>query len=1341
MSEEIRDLRKNVDQLELKQLTLHDQYVSTVQDVEKIKNEVAKIATTSEEILYVFDAPNQNAWFAGRSTEIKELASLLKLDDEIASKSRVDIAAVCGLGGVGKTSLAIEYAHQKKSYYTGGVYWFSGEDDTKFENSVYDVATRLGTLSDSFVHTLSAILAIISRNENKWLLILDNMDQLELSANIVKLVSGPWQHGASGHLLITTRRKPTAVTNDIRYLHERDCLSLKCFDIDEGKKFLFHRIAIVNDKEIDIAAEKLVQELGGLPLALEQAGAYIKSLRCTVSQYLELYEEQHLRLLNRQKATPVSVYESPERLAVRTTWHLNFEHIKVKVDDGKAVIRFLYASAFLNPNEIQKDIINVGEPPVEDKEFNECVMTTLGRHQVLKMLTDFSLFKETLSFNLSVHHLVQEVIQNNLNQTEELQSIIDAIRLVHYAFRNCQSPDELLSSERKGRASIIFGDQSRFYKWHKLCLHSYELVKHLKRVIKQSDVDRKKIFQPETARIVYECAIHLSANSKHDEAKKVANFANDIFNLGQLQVHASSLFPHVIPLPELVRRHLQYSCNKPATLSTKDECRDDEDMSLHSVTFEQLNEMRKKGNDLFKEGLYNDALKTYCDAIDMSKKSGVPFDVMLLSNRASVYIKLKQYEDALSDAEEYILQRPKCWRGYARKALALVELSDIQGAYVSASLAYYYERNVFRDFEPFRKKFKFSLAVHLRLCRDISDLSTALQMMRTLSIQNLFRNNPEDLAVIILEKGDYLISSRTIEPNLFNEKGELPIGNCILVGSEGECSVTFDDDTDVVIGMAFSAYNIHFRCRFANCHYLLDSVVRLTNCSLTSSNDTYISFSCKGKMNVDFCKFYDCIKGGLLITGDAEITSSEFYGNSVALEVRNGGRLVVRKSKVYGNKKGLHIGPQAKECVVDGCDVYDNVRNGIFVTDCESDVIIKGNRIYDNDLHGVLVLANSNVSILDNQILRNSSWAISVADSSQVVARGNKIHNNQCGGIYLTTKCLVEKSVIEYNDISFNSGPGIYETGLFTERRENRLQDNKEERNQSKAEDETKLCYNCKKPNEKLRKCSSCFTAMYCGEQCQKRDWMNHKKICRYLLPFERSVIEYNHNQSNSRCDIYKEALTTKHRENKLQDNKELRYQPTAQSEAKFCYYCNKFENNLKKCTNCFTAKYCGKQCQRSDWKNHKEQCGRFLSDGSIVLDYVQKPSMGIYHSPNEWDSVFSCFKDTTVKAVRAPGLLPVGPRYCEPPSTTNWFIVKMSAGDAGSEMEEFDPSVIRLYDRSLTIDGILTGADQIYHLVRQHGAMGQLLKYWKKLFMWVKGPEDGKLRVYVKEFPPGQNW
>lgn len=110
----------------------------------------------------------------------------------------------------------------------------------------------------------------------------------------------------------------------------------------------------------------------------------------------------------------------------------------------------------------------------------------------------------------------------------------------------------------------------------------------------------------------------------------------------------------------------------------------------------------------------------------------------------------------------------------------------------------------------------------------------------------------------------------------------------------------------------------------------------------------------------------------------------------------------------------------------------------------------------------------------------------------------------------------------------------------------------------------------------------------------------------------------------------------------------------------------------------------------------------------------------------------------------RGPGLLPVGPKYCAPPNTKSWFMTKVAAR-AGIQFlgagKEWDPSVVVIYDRSLKLDGILCGAKQIYNLVWMHGSLGQLYSDWKKLFIWTKGPEDGKLRVFIKEFPPYQNW
>ncbi|XP_028415754.1 uncharacterized protein LOC114539326 [Dendronephthya gigantea] len=893
-----------------------------------------KTSLNAQRGTYEFQAPKQNPLFEGRQSELQELQHLLGQID--TSKPKVNIAAICGLGGVGKTSLATEYAHQRKDHYTGGVFWFSGENNTAFENSVHDIAARFETICDRFDITLSATLTKISQIRKPWLIILDNMDEGVISQNIEKVASGHWQNDACGHLLITTRRESSDLDSHIRDFHERFCLSLRCFEMDEAKNFLYRR----SDKKVDNEeAEKLIEKLGWLPLALEQAGAYMKSLDCTIPEYSNLYEKHRLRVFNRQAAPGASEYDSTERRAVCTTWQLNFENIIQKEDLGVAAKRVLYASAFLNPKEIQKDIVNIGEPPIEDEEYTKYVEEDAGRREILRVLTKFSLFKEN-SHSLSVHHLVQEAIREYIKrlQEDESQSVIDAIRMLHHAFRNCASPDELLipvSEEGRERPSIVSSvNPSRFYQWHKLCSHSYELVEHLKSLVRKPGGNNRKIFQPEAARIVYECAIHLSVNSKHDEAKKMENFAKEI--------STNFPFPHILPLPELVRRHIQYSCEMPAT-SQQDEC------GVQQITAEKLSEMQTGANDLFERGFYDDALKVYSDAIFASRNTPL-FEVTyaLLIKRASFYLKLQKYHQAAQDVEECILHRPKCSEGYAKRTLALIQLNDIEN-----------------DFEP-NLKGRNSSPKEMRLvvrCSNILEFSAALKKVKELAMGSTVTDQPNNLPVIVLEPGNYEISAKTIDPSLFCDKSkEFSIGRCILTGEGEDCSVTSDDSVNFRFGNDLLACNINFR--FAECFVPDTAVVKFWHCSFQGSG-----LKVEGKLQVESCKFFNSANSGLLVLGDVKVKNSKFYKNGKdGIQVRNGGSLSVQGSKLLANEQGLLIGPEAKKCVVEGSEIYDNKSHGVVVNNIASDITIKRNNIYDNEGLGIIVKESSNVSILENEI-------------------------------------------------------------------------------------------------------------------------------------------------------------------------------------------------------------------------------------------------------------------------------------------------------------------------------------------------------------------------------------
>ena len=723
-------------------------YQVTSQQLKALENEVAKRSKAHQEIPCVFMLPDRTEWFSGRESELGNLHTLLQMSRDI-SEPKVQIASVCGLGGSGKTSLVAEYAHRQRDFYAGGVFWFSGEDGEKFANSVDKLAVYFGAnLEATPDRTLIKTLELISNIQKPWLLVLDDMDQFKLSSNIEMLLSGSWKRRVkgSGHILITTRRKPKVMSQTIRRFKESQCLQLQCFSLDDGKQFVFRRTGILPDAKTLADAATLVETLEGLPLALEQACAYISSLPCSLPLYLQRYNQYSIRLLKDQDATPASLFVAKERLAVHTTWLLNFEYIK-RSPHGKFAARFFYACAFSDPTEIQKELINPGKPAIEDQAYQEYVSSPLGSSHILKLLTDFSLFKESRS-SLCVHRLVQEVIRDNFKPEEYVLSFVDAVRLLSHAFSCLRSPDELLTSmvsEHRDRASLQATNPSLFHNWYKMCFHTHEVHKLLLGFLQSSQTLDPRIVTAETARLVYECALHFNVNNKAADAKNTIDFAYKIIRLGDFSLIKDdliTLFPHNIPLPKLVQRFISYSCIAP-----RDEASSFPPVKKNENIISASN-LKEQGNDFFKKGDFQKAVETYSSAITLTDNTS-SFDPTLLSNRASAFIRLKNFEDALRDAKVYISHRPNCCKGYARKALALVGLNMHWDAHCAAALAYYYERNIFSEFEPF-KNFFHPLKGRIYICD--ASISSPLPLLLNSSSEN---ETDMPSKIIILEPGGY----------------------------------------------------------------------------------------------------------------------------------------------------------------------------------------------------------------------------------------------------------------------------------------------------------------------------------------------------------------------------------------------------------------------------------------------------------------------------------------------------------------------------------------------------------------------------------------------------------
>ena len=375
----------------------------------------------------VFDAPDQNKWFTGRQMEIESLESCLALEN---SGHYFRMAAICGLGGCGKTTLAAHFAWKHKPEYEGGVFWVSMEDEEKFGNCVNDLALRMGVMADSSDYTLSKILSFISHQKKRWLMVLDNVDQPQLSDNMLKVLFGRWKRESNGHMIITTRRERKEICQRMN-LEPHCCVEVFSFSTQEAKNFLLTRAGGDNAAGQENELNELVVELGCLPLALEQAGAHIRSLQCPLSKYLEQYKLERLQLLSEHQANPSWEYESRSRLSVHTTWLLNFEYVK-NSKYGEVATRFVHAAAFFDPDEIHEGLINAEllSSVLPDEKKRELPLTN---SHIVDVLTKFSLFQRKSVACISLHRVVQEVIRTSMKPEEIAKAVCTSLHLLKNA--------------------------------------------------------------------------------------------------------------------------------------------------------------------------------------------------------------------------------------------------------------------------------------------------------------------------------------------------------------------------------------------------------------------------------------------------------------------------------------------------------------------------------------------------------------------------------------------------------------------------------------------------------------------------------------------------------------------------------------------------------------------------------------------------------------------------------------------------------------------------------------------------------------------------------------------
>ena len=335
----------------------------------------------------IWNVPARNADFTGRGSTLELLR------DKLAGGGRAVVVAqaLYGLGGVGKTQLALEYAHRFMADYDL-VWWVPSERAEETSAALSDLARKMGLkVGDNVAEAAEAALEELRRDSTPhWLLIFDNADdpkQLE-----------PYLPTGSGHVLITSRNQA--------WSHSAEPLEVDVFTMGESVAHLLRHVP-----ELDVGdAQRVADALGHLPLAVEQASAWLEQTGMPARAYVEQLATQSTRIL--------ALNQPPDYpMPVVATWNLSFDRLKGR---SPAAVRLLQLCAFFSPGPISMDLLYSDELNASLLPFDETLSEKLMLARVIRDISRFALIKVDQGTNsLQIHRLVQAVIRSQMSEEEQ----------------------------------------------------------------------------------------------------------------------------------------------------------------------------------------------------------------------------------------------------------------------------------------------------------------------------------------------------------------------------------------------------------------------------------------------------------------------------------------------------------------------------------------------------------------------------------------------------------------------------------------------------------------------------------------------------------------------------------------------------------------------------------------------------------------------------------------------------------------------------------------------------------------------------------------------------------
>jgi tetratricopeptide (TPR) repeat protein len=340
--------------------------------------------------------PFRNPDFTGRES------LLLTLQRSLESRSKTSVLphALHGFGGVGKTQLAVEFAYRFADRYDL-VWWIPAEQQSLVLQSLAELGRQLGLpVTEEFTQAANLVIeALSSPGGLRWLLVYDNANEPDDLAHLIP--------SFGGHVIITSRN-PT-------WADVWDAIKVDVFERTES-------VALVRKRNPGISlddADRLAEEVGDLPLALDHAASWQSATNMSVAEYLDLLEQHRSVLLAEgMPATYPVTIAAQVKLAVHRLQR-----------DSPAVAQLLGMFAVFGAEPISMDLLgrgkNSGIPDPLGRTLGD--PTPLGR--VVRDLRRFGLAKVDAEGRIQVHRLFQLVLRDVLSEEQKQQNRANVHRL------------------------------------------------------------------------------------------------------------------------------------------------------------------------------------------------------------------------------------------------------------------------------------------------------------------------------------------------------------------------------------------------------------------------------------------------------------------------------------------------------------------------------------------------------------------------------------------------------------------------------------------------------------------------------------------------------------------------------------------------------------------------------------------------------------------------------------------------------------------------------------------------------------------------------------------------